>query len=241
MNNSGMVSWLETPLGRAFFEQEKKVVSKLITHLFGFHALLVGESPFLSMFETSPIQHRICLNALATKPFALGNALCGRQDKLPILNDAVDLVYLAHTLEFTKNPHEVLREAYRVLVSEGHLVIAGFNPWSSWGFLRWLLRWTNHTPWEGQFISLLRLKDWLTLLGFDVVTCFPFFSRLPVNHTGFLQGSSFLESWGRWFWPFGEAGYVLLAKKRVMTLTPMKPVFRTARQFDPIGGAVSVE
>jgi len=235
MNSTAMKQWWETPLGTAFFDREKEIVSPMITHLFGFHALLLGESSFLSVFEDSPILHQICLNIAAITPLSPGSAVCARQDKLPIMQDAIDLVYLAHALELVKNPHEVLREAYRVLVPEGHVVITGFNPWSLWGFLRWLLRWTECAPWQGQFISLLRLKDWLNLLGFDVVTCFPFFSRPPINHAGVLQQLSVLERWGRRFWPFGNAGYVVLAKKRVMTLTPIKPVFRTVRQFDAVG------
>jgi len=39
---------------------------------------------------------------------------------------------MPHTLEFTNDPHQVLREVDRVLIPEGHVVILAFNPWSLW-------------------------------------------------------------------------------------------------------------
>jgi SAM-dependent methyltransferase len=219
-------NWWKTALGTSFFELEKKVVAQLSRHLFGYHALLLGDPLFLSMFEESPINHRVCLQPEIALIAEKGSALSARQDKLPIIADGVDLIYLAHCLEVIKNPHEVLREAYRTLVPEGHLLISCFNPWSLWGFFHWLLRWTNNAPWDGTFISTLRLKDWLHLLGFDVVSCSPFFFKPPINHAGTLQSLSGLEKWGYLCWPLGRAGYVILAKKRVITLTPMRPSFR---------------
>src|SRR5205823_3662158 len=92
-----------------------------------------------------------------------------RFDKLSIANDSVDVVYLAHCLERIANPHEVLREVFRILLPEGHVIITGINPWSFWGFTRFLLRYIYPLPWDGHFISVMRLSDWLTLLGFEII------------------------------------------------------------------------
>jgi len=62
----------------------------------------------------------------------------------------------------------MLREAYRVIRPEGQIVIAGFNPFSLFGAKRYFGR-GQTPPWNGNFIALYRVKDWLTLLGFDVV------------------------------------------------------------------------
>ena len=45
---------------------------------------------------------------------------------------------------------------------------SGFNPFSLFGAKRYFGR-AQTPPWNGNFIALYRLKDWLTLLGFDVV------------------------------------------------------------------------
>ena len=75
---------------------------------------------------------------------------------------------MPHALEFTDDPHLMLREAHRVMRPEGQIVIAGFNPFSLYGVKRYFGR-EQTPPWNGNFIGLWRLKDWLTLLGFDVV------------------------------------------------------------------------
>ncbi len=230
--------WWETPLGRAFFNQESLEVKRLISGIFGYHILLMGEPHFLACLQESTIRHRVWIHPNA-KSEADGSALASRFDKLPVISDGVDLVYLAHCLEFIKNPHEVLRETFRILLPEGHLIISGFNPWSLWGIGRWLGGWTKRAPWHGSFISAARMKDWLSLLGFDVMQTSPYFFRPPINHTKFQQKTFWLEKVGRFCWPFGHGGYVILARKRVITLTPIRPLFQTTRKAslaaEPIG------
>ena len=46
---------------------------------------------------------------------------------LPFEAQSVDLLVMPHTLEFTSDPHRLLREAERVLMPEGQLIILGFN------------------------------------------------------------------------------------------------------------------
>src|SRR5260370_6809602 len=64
-------------------------------------------------------------------------------------------------------PHQLLREVHRVIRPEGQLIIAGFNPFSLFGTKRYFGR-EQTMPWTGNFIALYRLKDWLSLLGFEV-------------------------------------------------------------------------
>ncbi len=53
-------------------------------------------------------------------------------DALPFPDNSLDLVVLPHALELARDPHRTLREVERVLVPEGRVVIAGFNPASLW-------------------------------------------------------------------------------------------------------------
>jgi ubiquinone/menaquinone biosynthesis C-methylase UbiE len=43
---------------------------------------------------------------------------------LPFAENEIDLILLPHALEFTDDPHRMLREAYRVTRPEGQIVIA---------------------------------------------------------------------------------------------------------------------
>jgi SAM-dependent methyltransferase len=150
---------------------------------------------------------------------------------LPILTDSVDVVVLAHTLEFEQDPHQVLREADRVLVPEGHVVILGFNPWSPWGLWHVLVSRWSRPPWSGQFRSLWRIKDWLALLGFDTTVSRGFFFRPPLRHDGVMHRLKVMEKLGQRFWPFAGAVYIIVAKKRVMRPTPIRPRWRPGRSL----------
>ncbi|OQY50442.1 MAG: hypothetical protein B6247_21570 [Candidatus Parabeggiatoa sp. nov. 2] len=121
-----------------------------------------------------------------------------------------------------KNPHEILREVERVLIPEGHVVILGFNPVSLWGIWRWFFARRETAPWCGRFLPLLRIKDWLALLGFDLKKQQTFFFALPFHSDRFKNYTKSVEKVGsRWAGNFGAA-YVVVAKKRIATLTPIK-------------------
>lgn len=222
-------AWWASPLGSAFLGAEEAQLKKMLPRLFGYHLLVLGEPVFLQCVEESPIAHRVAIYPEAS----LSNTqhtLTARHDKLPLISDGADLIYVAHSLAFIKNPHEVLREVFRALMPEGHVIISNFNPWSAWGLWRWCMHYIKRVPWDGHFISVTRLKDWLALLGFDVLEVKRYFFRPPISHPGLLQRLAWLETCGRWFWPFFGGGYVLLAQKRVMTLTPIRPAFAIDRK-----------
>jgi SAM-dependent methyltransferase len=75
-------------------------------------------------------------------------------------------VLLPHVLEFSDNPHQVLREVSRILMPEGHVVVSGFNPWSLWGARSVLGADRGEFPWRGQFMAA-RLGR-MALLGFEI-------------------------------------------------------------------------
>lgn len=221
--------WLKEPLGQAFLESEANEVDGLIHKLFGYHLLLIGDVHFAAALRASPIQHRVWIHPHTVASQEI-SPLISRQDKLPIMSGEIDLVYLAHCLEFLRNPHETLREAYRVIRPEGHVLITCFNPWSLWGIYRRLVHFIKRAPWDGRFISLYRLRDWLALLGFDVIEVRGCFFRPPLSKTTWLQNFIKLEKSGRWCWPHWGACNIILAQKRVMTLTPLRPRFKTKRR-----------
>lgn len=214
--------WLKLPLGQSLVQEEAKHIEPLIQTIFGFHLVFLGEAPLLQCIVKSPIRNRVWIHPHATQRDDC-SAIISRQDKLPIMADDIDLIHLAHCLEFNKNPHEVLREAYAALKPEGYLILTGFNPWSLWGFWKILFRHVKSLPWNAEFISLRRLKDWLALLGFDVLQVKTCFFRPPIERTSWLAKFSWCEKLGRFLMPFWGASYIILAQKRVVTLTLVKP------------------
>ena len=57
----------------------------------------------------------------------------GEAAQLPFLDKSADVCVLAHNLGYSSDPHRLLREADRVLIEDGWLIISGFNPLSLLG------------------------------------------------------------------------------------------------------------
>ena len=156
-----MQEWFETPPGRYLLEWEQAEFDRTVGDLFGYHALQLG-LPEYDLLSESRIAHRV---KLAPWGNVDARAKC---HELPIATQSIDLALLPHVLEFAEDPHAVLREIDRVMMPEGRLIIIGFNPWSLWGLRSSAGSGRHEHPWNGRFNSLLRVKDWLSLLGYDV-------------------------------------------------------------------------
>jgi SAM-dependent methyltransferase len=224
--------WFETPLGQYLLDKERAYLDDVTPDIFGFHALQLG-LPRFDLLRESRIAHRLRV-AGSDHPdvYAKGH-------ELPFATQSIDLVLLPHVLEFAEKPHEVLREVDRVMMPEGRLVILGFNPWSLWGLRSSVGPSRADYPWNGHFVSLLRVKDWLALLGFDVSAgrlagYVPPFDRERMRHR-----FRFMELAGDRWWAVGGAVYMLQAIKRVRGMRLITPAWqeKSAREKALIAAA----
>ncbi|HEY6281037.1 MAG TPA: methyltransferase domain-containing protein [Burkholderiales bacterium] len=217
----GLCEWFETPLGQYLLQQEQSYFDKTVADVFGFNAVQLGLAPY-DFLRVSRIPLRFASDR--------DGAVKVRVDfpQLPFATNSIDLLLLPHVLEFSENPHQILREAERVLMPEGHLVICGFNPRSLWGLSRMLWRKSGEYPWRGRFIALPRLKDWLALLGFEMAA-----GRLgcyvpPFRQEKWLHRFGFLEAAGDRWWAITGGVYFLQAVKRVQGLRLIRPNWNDA-------------
>ena len=224
-------AWFRTPLGRRLAEADREQLDAVLPNLFGFHLLQAGDLVGVDLVTSSRVRHRVVM-AEGDNEARCRAGLRAEAEALPVASESVDVVLLPHVLEIHNRPHEVLREVERCLIPEGHVVVLGLNPWSLWGAWR-LLRGRRRPPWCGHFYSPTRIRDWLSLLGFDIVQARSYFFRPPAV-SGHLE---FLEGLGRRWWPLLGAAYILVAKKRVLTLTPIRPRWRPrlGRAGAPVG------
>ena len=126
----GLHAWLDTPLGRYVMNWDVARFDVLVADIFGNNAVQLGVPEF-DFLRANRMPFRFRAGA--------GDVLVETDyAALPFAAGSVDLVVLPHVLEFAANPHQVLREVERVLVPEGHVVIAGFNPVSLFGLKRML-------------------------------------------------------------------------------------------------------
>jgi hypothetical protein len=112
---------------------------------------------------------------------------------------------------------------HRILIPEGHIVVSGFNPFSLWGSYHYFKSARHEFPWNGRFISLSRLKDWLKLLDFEMAG-----GRLccyvpPFKQEKWRKRFKFMEAAGDRWWPISGGVYFLHAIKRTHGMRIIKP------------------
>lgn len=227
--------WYHTHLGRRVEEQEKAILDEELSDLFGYYLLHVGCSQQVEYLKNSRVSRHMVMNVCGDAPQTNTGCFNGKPEYMPVRSDSLDVIILPHILEFSEYPHEVLREVDRTVVPEGHVVILGFNPFSIWTLWRWVAGWRRTLPWCGNFIRINRVRDWLSLLGFEVISTRYYFYRPPIQGEKALQRMRFIERLGRRLWPILGGGYVLVARKDVMTLTPIRPRWQPNRKIVTTG------
>ncbi len=216
--------WLESPLGQRCLANERRVVGDALEHIFGEQFLQIGEwggpETFLPFARTQR-------SALIVESRSQNGDMVCAPDQLAVASDSVDAVLLPHTLERCSSAHAVLRESARVLRGDGHLIVLGFSPGGLWG-LRHLFAPQGYPAGVRQMIREGRLKDWLELLSFDVADTRGYCHALPLERSVRLAGFP-NEQWASRWLPLAAAGYLLIAQKRVVRVTPIRPTWRPSR------------
>ena len=218
MPTNTITDWFATPLGAYLLDKEQAYLDQVTPDIFGFHALQLGLAPF-DLLRENRITHRMKIDA------GDGASLRALGHELPIATQSIDLALLPHVLEFAPDPHAVLREIDRVMMPEGRVIILGFNPWSLWGLRSVVGPSRQEAPWNGKFVSLLRVKDWLALLGYEVMAGRLVCYAPPVRGEKWLKRFSFMEPAGDRWWAVGGAVYMLQAIKRVSGMRLMTPAW----------------
>jgi SAM-dependent methyltransferase len=224
-NLSQIRDWFTSPLGDQLLQTEIAVHEQLLGQLFGYHILQVSVQG-RSLFESSPIQNKMTLG-LDSKD---QSAFIAKPTELPFEDDAADVVLVHHMLDFIESPQETLREISRVVLPMGYLIITGFNPFSLWGVRKSLQIKGKSPPWNGKFIRPGRLMDWMNLLNFKIdraqfCTYSLPFAGLQPEKPDYSQGLSRKPNL-----PFGAA-YVIVARKHLGAMTPIRPVWKQQQAF----------
>jgi SAM-dependent methyltransferase len=219
---SSLSGWLTTPQGAYVLDWELAQFDSAVDDVFGFRAVQIG-LPEVDFLRQNRINFRF---SLALEP---GAALAADPLQLPLASQSVDLVVLPHVLEGHPNPHDVLREVERVLRPEGQVVISGFNTISLWRARQLFASRHNGAPWDAKFIGLLRLREWLRVLGFDLnggkFGCY----APPFRNEVWLKRFAFMEKAGARWWPVTGGVYVVRAVKRVHAMRIVTPAWRQER------------
>jgi len=236
--------WLETGTGAALLREESRQVAVVFDNIFGDQFLQIGCWGAADLFRRSARTKRYAVVAAQRGP---GVDFVSSPEDLAVVSDSIDAVFLPHVLETTDDPHAVLREVDRILRPDGHVVIAGFNPWGWWGVRHYLSR--GAFPAGGQrMISESRVRDWLILLDYNVQparfhhVAAPLYR--PSRHRENLvdgpdadDGSSVGPAASGRHWNPLASCYLLTARREIFTVTRIRPSVRRRAQL--VGGLVN--
>ena len=129
---SELQQWFTTEAGSNILQAVTAAVERTLPDLFGYHLALYGDYVDDDLVNSSRISHRITVYSRVAGKQA--NGLVCDYANLPIEENTIDVMVLPHTLDFSADPHRLLREAERVLIGEGHIVIISFNSCYSYFF-----------------------------------------------------------------------------------------------------------
>ena len=185
--------WFTSPTGRLLLEREMEWNREALTHVYGMHLMQLGLVKEDFTKQAEDIHHPFVMD-VGTHDEQSWAVVEGEDIALPIATESLSVVILPHLLEFSADPHQVLREVTRVLVEDGEVIIYGFSPWSLMGLTK------------GDYLSRKKVMDWLALLGYEILEQ----RKLPLMTWSW--GGSLLNT----------GAYQLTAKRRVTPLSRIR-------------------
>ena len=214
--------WEKLPWGlqsKLALEQELR---PWLGKIFGFHLLKIGNLSTEINTEDCAISHQVNMAQQGDNLQVQANPLY-----LPFAEKSVDACLLAHTLNWCSDPHRLLREADRVLIDDGWLIISSYNPISLAGAGKLIPVLRKRPPFNSRMFTSMRLLDWLSLLNFEVMYRRGF-QVLPWHK----QGGKMLST----HFPALGTMQVIVARKRTLPLT-LNPL-KSRQKKKPIQSAV---
>ncbi|MFS2002204.1 class I SAM-dependent methyltransferase [Duganella sp. CT11-25] len=220
--------WLQTPAGVYLRAWEQTCLDNLTADIFGYNAVQIG-MPQIDALAANRMPYKILADRKVRPAQDMVRAVDLTLDytELPFASQSIDLLVLPHVLEFSTDPHQVLREVERVLIPEGQVIICGFNPASLWGARHVLRRvgGTSFLPRTEELISMPRMKDWLKLLNMGASQSH-FGCYAPACRTEkWLHRYAFMDNAGPRWWPYFGGVYIVQAIKRVKGMHLIGPAW----------------
>lgn len=217
---AGFSAWIEDETGAVLAAYERQKLDRILPDLFGYYAVQVGYFAPGALASARRIRNKFELRLDADGVREQPCAVLAGAASLPFAAHSVDVVLLPHVLEYAAQPDAVLAEIERVLIEDGRLIVAGFNPWSLWGLSSLLPRQRKQPPWDGHFYSATNIRRRLLALGFEVIETDRLLLRLPrPRRPGRPLSPQRQEPRSpRLF----ETAYIMVAQKRRAPVTPVK-------------------
>ncbi|RDV24307.1 SAM-dependent methyltransferase [Alteromonas aestuariivivens] len=227
------VDWNQFPAGEAIRQAIQSCCDDFSQRIFGYHFVKLGNLSVQIPLPKCSIRHHIHQARIINEQ----TGVLGKSHELPYVENSIDGFLLANELDFAQDPHQVLREVDRTITQSGYVIISGFNPYSMTGLGKYLPVKRGNMLHDARFFSAGRIKDWLQLLGFEIVEQ----RQILFSMLFFSYQFNVSPKWQEWlnrYCPWCGSVYVILARKRVWPMTVVKPKLRLEPRFSPVGASM---
>ncbi|PCS21718.1 SAM-dependent methyltransferase [Candidatus Enterovibrio escicola] len=197
-----------------------------LPRMFGYHMLKLGGLSCELVSRHCNIQHQVCIDKL--------NPLRNVESEiynLPFVSKAFDVCILANQLDYTDDPHQLLREIDRIMIDDGYLIVTGVNPSSLMGIQRLIHLRKHCLPWNGRMFTPLRVRDWLGVLNYEIIdlSCFGLIPATKHRTSG-----AWIENAFSGLLPMIGSLYFIVARKRTYPLKPIRLEWRLRKRLSPV-------
>ena len=229
----------------------RKKLAPVIAEVFGYFSLLYTQEAEELVGNKILIRNQITLFDESSPPDNISSnpkdghlKLQCKYEELAISSDSIDLILMPEILQTSHFPHQVLREAERVLIPEGTIILIINNPI---GITTLKKEFNNildkltifiktgsfpknrNQPWF--ILGTRRIKDWLNLLGIETTSqisvCYDLIKPSKTQSSFIKFKNQIKQFFSRTF----ADQIIIVGKKKVSTLTPIRSSWRRNKRF----------
>lgn len=222
-------AWYEQPAGIWLLEQERQALARFWPGFQGDSLLQMGLTTRMTdLAQDCRARRRIIL----TPNKVAHTDMVAHFAELPVAGESVDLVLAHHWPGLFDTSVEALQEIYRVLAPGGKLIICAVTPAGYWKYYDEFHHQT-HFPHSLHSAHATLAKKWVIEAGFSfekIIHHSYGFSLQLHNHFIATHLAALCKPL-QYFSRLGVrgGGYILIAEKKVSTLTPIKVQWKKAR------------
>jgi hypothetical protein len=218
------LTWLSNSMKTLCLSAEYKHLEQILgSHTAGDTALF-GHSAFSLLLSAPTISNRFLFTQeIVPATYPKIHTCTINTDEPPLLENTFDLLVLPHTLETTEHYSERLDALVTLLKPEGKLILFGFNPM---GPLNWKL---GARPRSFNLHSATEVKTALRQCSCDISVVKHFLFSLGNPKQSTLASNTLKEKFGNLLFPSFSCLYMIVAKKKVVSMTPLKSKWSLAK------------
>jgi SAM-dependent methyltransferase len=234
--------WFESDLGKNILSLQQDKLDALMPEVFGYHLMQMSVLNNLPLSRQSPVSHHFSLgfnprqidskidevsdNKNDKENFTIATSAISEFEHLPIDEESIDAAILHHVLDYSIDPHRLLRETARTIISNGYMIIIGFNPNSALMLKKQIGRCVKRSDhWRYHDLRKDRVVDWLRVLGFKPMLVQYGYHSLPFNASFSVKFDRILA---QLLPPLG-AFYIIVARKHVIPMTVIREPWKKRR------------